>query len=57
MNPFHALITIKPNIDNIGPLELLRRHFHDKMGQNFEKINDLECIKWLDQWRFYESFM
>ncbi|BAT89081.1 hypothetical protein LR48_Vigan304s003000 [Vigna angularis] len=52
----NALMAINPNIYNIGPLQLLGRHFPDKdngftaSGSNLWK-HDLECIKWLDQWQ------
>ncbi|QCD79127.1 cyanohydrin beta-glucosyltransferase [Vigna unguiculata] len=52
----NALMAINPNIYNIGPLQLLGRHFPDKdngfktSGSNLWK-NDLGCIKWLDQWQ------
>ncbi|KAL9319557.1 hypothetical protein ACSQ67_011396 [Phaseolus vulgaris] len=51
----NALMAINPKIYNIGPLQLLGRHFPDKdrgfkaSGSNLWK-NDLECMKWLDQW-------
>ncbi|XP_020228441.1 linamarin synthase 1 [Cajanus cajan] len=50
-----ALMAQNPNIYNIGPLQLLGRHFPDKhksftvKGSNLWK-NDSECIQWLDQW-------
>ncbi|RDY07675.1 UDP-glycosyltransferase 85A8, partial [Mucuna pruriens] len=51
----NSLMAQNPNIYNIGPLQLLGRHFPEKdngfkvSGSNLWK-NDSKCIQWLDQW-------
>ncbi|KAJ1394354.1 UDP-glycosyltransferase family, conserved site [Sesbania bispinosa] len=51
----NTLMTLNPNIYNIGPLQLLNRHFGDiEKGFNLSGSslwkNDSTCIEWLNQW-------